>query len=198
MFPVTQVDAQIAPAALRIVIGCDEAGHTYKETLKADLESSSLVSSVIDVGVNQNTDKTAYPHLAVAACQKVLDGEADRALLVCGTGLGVAISANKVPGIRAVTAHDSYSVERAIMSNDAQVLCMGQRVVGVELARRLAKEFDPQSGSADKVNAIKQYEKDLYAKEHGSTATMGAGKVVDVADAVDKEGQHTKEASAKT
>ncbi|CAL8580735.1 hypothetical protein XPA_006455 [Xanthoria parietina] len=192
----------MAPQALRIAIGCDEAGHTYKETLKADLESSSLVSSVIDVGVNENTDKTAYPHLAVAACQKVLDGEADRALLVCGTGLGVAISANKVPGIRAVTAHDSFSVERAIMSNDAQVLCMGQRVVGVELARRLAKEwlgyrFDPQSGSADKVNAIKQYEKDLYAKEHGSTGTMGAGGVVDVADAVDKESQRIKEAAAK-
>lgn len=193
----------MAPGTLRIAIGCDEAGHTYKETLKADLESSSLVSSVIDVGVNENTDKTAYPHLAVAACQKVLDGEADRALLVCGTGLGVAISANKVPGIRAVTAHDSFSVERAIMSNDAQVLCMGQRVVGVELARRLAKEwlgyrFDPQSGSADKVNAIKQYEKDLYAKEHGSTATIGAAKAVDVANDVDKEGQHTKGASAKT
>ncbi|KAL8654809.1 MAG: hypothetical protein Q9226_003292 [Calogaya cf. arnoldii] len=192
----------MAPQPLRIAIGCDEAGHTYKETLKADLESSSLVSSVIDVGVNENTDKTAYPHLAVAACQKVLDGEADRALLVCGTGLGVAISANKVPGIRAVTAHDSFSVERAIMSNDAQVLCMGQRVVGVELARRLVKEwlayrFDPQSGSADKVNAIKQYEKDLYAKEHGSTGITGAGEVVDVADAVGKEAQHVKEESAK-
>ncbi|KAL8669920.1 MAG: hypothetical protein Q9168_005515 [Polycauliona sp. 1 TL-2023] len=192
----------MAPQPLRIAIGCDEAGHTYKETLKADLESSSLVSSVIDVGVNENSDKTAYPHLAVAACQKVIDGEADRALLICGTGLGVAISANKVPGIRAVTAHDSFSVERAIMSNDAQVLCMGQRVVGVELARRLAKEwlgyrFDPQSGSADKVNAINQYEKDLYAKQHGSAGKMGAGDVVDVADAVEKEGQHIREMSAK-
>ncbi|KAL8807785.1 MAG: hypothetical protein Q9200_004525 [Gallowayella weberi] len=192
----------MAPSPLRIAIGCDEAGHTYKETIKSDLESSSLVSSVIDVGVNENTDKTAYPHLAVAACQKVLDGEADRALLVCGTGLGVAISANKVPGIRAVTAHDSFSVERAIMSNDAQVLCMGQRVVGVELARRLAKEwleyrFDPESASADKVKAINQYEKDLYAQQHGTTGAQGAGPVVDVADAVDKESQHVKEMSAK-
>ncbi|KAL8861290.1 MAG: hypothetical protein Q9178_002162 [Gyalolechia marmorata] len=192
----------MAPQPLRIAIGCDEAGHSYKETIKADLESSSLVSSVIDVGVNENTDKTAYPHLAVAACQKVLDGEADRALLVCGTGLGVAISANKVPGIRAVTAHDSFSVERAVMSNDAQVLCMGQRVVGVELARRLAKEwlqyrFDPQSGSADKVKAINQYERELYAKEHGLTGTTGAGQLVDVADAVEEEGQHLKEPSAK-
>ena len=77
--------------------------------------------------------------------------------------MGVAISANKVPGIRAVTAHDSFSVERSVLSNNAQVLCLGQRVVGVELARRLAKEwlgyrFDPASASAAKVNAITGYE----------------------------------------
>lgn len=71
-------------------------------------------------------------------------------VLICGTGLGVAISANKVKGIRAVTAHDSFSVERSILSNDAQVLCLGARVIGIELARRLAKEwlgykFDPVS-----------------------------------------------------
>jgi ribose 5-phosphate isomerase B len=70
--------------------------------------------------------------------------------LICGTGLGVAIAANKVTGIRAVTAHDSFSVERAVLSNDAQVLCLGQRVIGLELARRLVKEwlgyrFDPVS-----------------------------------------------------
>ncbi|KAI4183032.1 MAG: hypothetical protein L6R41_005642 [Letrouitia leprolyta] len=188
----------MAPEPLRIAIGCDEAGHTYKETLKADLESSSLVSTVIDVGVPNLSDQTAYPHLAVAACQKVIDGEADRALLICGTGLGVAISANKVPGIRAVTAHDSFSVERAIMSNDAQVLCMGQRVVGVELARRLAKEwleyrFDPDSGSAEKVKAIKQYEKDLYAKEHGGGGTTGAAPVVDIVDAVSKQSEKLRD-----
>lgn len=78
-------------------------------------------------------------------------------------GLGVAISANKVPGIRAVTAHDGFSVERAILSNNAQVLCMGQRVIGIELARRLAREwlgytFDESSASAQKVKAIHEYE----------------------------------------
>lgn len=62
-------------------------------------------------------------------------------VLICGTGLGVAISANKVNGIRAVTAHDSFSVERSVLSNDAQVLCLGARVIGIELARRLAKEW---------------------------------------------------------
>jgi ribose 5-phosphate isomerase B len=82
---------------------------------------------------------------------------------VCGTGLGVAISANKVPGIRAVTAHDSYSVERSVLSNDAQVLTLGQRVIGLELAKRLVTEwlgyrFDPASASADKVAAIDSYD----------------------------------------
>lgn len=151
-----------APAKLRIVVGCDDAGLTYKETIKADLEKDPRVESVVDVGVNAD-EKTAYPHIAVAAARKVAAGEADRALLICGTGMGVAISANKVPGVRAVTAHDSFSVERAILSNDAQVLCMGQRVIGIELARRLAKEwlgytFDKTSASAAKVDAISQYE----------------------------------------
>lgn len=153
----------MAPQGLRIAIGGDSAGHSYKDTIKADLEKDPRVSKVLDVGVGNDQDSTAYPHVAVDASKLVLSGEADRALLICGTGLGVAISANKVPGIRAVTAHDSFSVERAVMSNDAQVFCMGQRVVGIELARRLAKEwlgytFDPNSASAEKVKAISDYE----------------------------------------
>jgi ribose 5-phosphate isomerase B len=147
---------------LRIVIGGDDAGFDYKEALRRDLEADERVESVVDVGVSKN-ENTDYPHVAVEAARKVASGEADRALLICGTGLGVAISANKVPGIRAVTAHDSYSVERSVLSNNAQVLCMGQRVVGLELARRLAKEwlgytFDTTSASAAKVEAITGYE----------------------------------------
>lgn len=147
---------------LRIVVGCDDAGLEYKQALKADLEADDRVEVVTDVGVG-NDEHTAYPHVAVTAARLVADGKADRALLVCGTGLGVAISANKVPGIRAVTAHDSFSVERSVLSNDAQVLCFGQRVVGLELARRLAKEwlgyhFDAQCASAEKVAAIGEYE----------------------------------------
>lgn len=147
---------------MRIVIGCDDAGFQYKEILKKDLESNSNVVEVIDVGVDQD-GHTAYPRIAIAAAELVRDGKADRALLVCGTGLGVAIAANKVSGIRAVTAHDSFSVERAVLSNDAQVLCFGQRVVGIELARRLAKEwltysFDESSASAEKVAIMDKYE----------------------------------------
>jgi ribose 5-phosphate isomerase B len=150
------------PQGLRVVVGSDDAGYEYKEALKGDLRADDRVAEVTDVGVGTD-ENTAYPHIAVAAARLVAEGKADRALLVCGTGLGVAISANKVPGVRAVTAHDSFSVERSVLSNNAQVLCFGQRVVGLELARRLAREwlsyeFDPESPSADKVHAIDQYE----------------------------------------
>ena len=149
-------------SALRIVVGCDDAGFESKERLKADLEANDLVASVTDVGVNAD-GHTNYPTIAIAAAEMVARGEADRALLICGTGLGVAIAANKVAGVRAVTAHDGFSVERAVLSNNAQVLCMGQRVVGIELARRLAREwltytFDESSASNDKVREISSYE----------------------------------------
>ena len=146
----------------RVVIGSDDAGYEYKEALRADLENDPRVAEVIDVGVDAD-GHTAYPRVAIAAAEKVRDGVADRALLVCGTGLGVAIAANKVPGFRAVTAHDSFSVERSVLSNNAQVLTFGQRVVGLELARRLAKEwlgyeFDQGSPSAEKVAVLTEYE----------------------------------------
>ena len=159
----THHQLRMSPPPLRIAVGCDDAGLSYKTTIASDLESHPLVSKVIDVGVLSSTDKTSYPLAAFAACRHIFSGEADRALLICGTGLGVCISANKVQGIRAVTAHDSFSVEKAITSNNAQVLCMGERVVGLELARRLVKEwltyrFDESSASADKVKVITDYE----------------------------------------
>jgi ribose 5-phosphate isomerase B len=147
---------------LRIVVGSDDAGFEYKEALKRDLSASPLVESVVDVGVGDG-DHQPYPRVAVTAAELIASGHADRALLVCGTGLGVAISANKVPGIRAVTAHDSFSVERSILSNNAQVLTFGQRVIGLELARRLTREwltyrFDESSASADKLQVLASYE----------------------------------------
>ena len=94
--------------------------------------------------------------------RRVARGEADRALLVCGTGIGMAISANKVPGIRAAQCHDTYSAERARKSNDAQVITMGARVIGPELAKTvlqawLASEFEPER-SGPKVARIKAFE----------------------------------------
>ncbi|GAA3604863.1 ribose-5-phosphate isomerase [Agrococcus terreus] len=149
--------------AIRLIIGSDKAGYDYKEILKADLEGHELLESLVDVGVDSADGATSYPKVAIEAAERIARGEADRAILFCGTGLGVAIAANKVSGIRAVTAHDSFSVERSILSNDAQVLCMGQRVVGIELAKRLAKEwltytFDPSSHSQANVDDICAYE----------------------------------------
>jgi ribose 5-phosphate isomerase B len=147
-------------ATLRIVIGADDAGFAYKEALKADLEADGRVTEVVDVGVAADAT-TPYPDVARAAAEMVADGRADRALLVCGTGLALAIAANKVPGVRAVTAHDGFSVERSVLSNNAQVLALGQRVVGLELARRLVREwlgyeFDPGSASAAKVALVER------------------------------------------
>lgn len=158
---------------LRLVVGADDAGYQYKETIKADLLASDLVESVVDVGVDAE-GATPYPTIAVAAAEMIRDGLADRAVLICGTGLGVAIAANKVQGVRAVTAHDSFSVERAVLSNDAQVLAMGQRVIGIELARRLAREwltytFDSNSNSATKVELINTYETTTDDKDHIAT-----------------------------
>jgi ribose 5-phosphate isomerase B len=147
---------------LRIVIGCDDAGYQYKEVLKRDLGEHPRVAKVIDIGVDADSH-TAYPQVAIPAAELIVAGRADRGLLICGTGLGVAIAANKVPGIRAATAHDSYSVERSVLSNNAQILALGQRVIGLEVARRLVREwltydFDESSASGEKVALISAYE----------------------------------------
>jgi len=148
---------------LTIVIGADNAGYPLKQRLKAVLESDERVAEVIDLGVDSPTDSLPYPLIGIKAAQTIRSGGADRALLCCGTGIGVAISANKVQGIRATVAHDSYSVERSVLSNNAQVLCFGARVIAAELAEKLTREwltheFDEESASAAKVALIDEYE----------------------------------------
>ena len=148
---------------LRIVIGSDDAGIRVQGRPEGRPARPTTSWTPSSTSASTPTSDTAYPTVAIAAAEIVAAGKADRALLVCGTGLGVAIAANKVPGIRAVTAHDSFSVERAVLSNNAQVLTFGQRVVGLELARRLAREwltyrFDETSASAEKVQVLMDYE----------------------------------------
>ena len=146
-----------------IALGADNAGADLKNALKAQLEADPRVRDVIDYGVPDAQDTKAYPRVGLDVAQAVARGDARRGLLVCGTGIGMAITANKVPGIRATVAHDSYSVERSVLSNDCQVLTLGARVVGPELAKRLVNEwlgyeFDPSSASAEKVAVITEYE----------------------------------------
>lgn len=159
---------------MRIVVAADIAGYDYKEILKKDLQSDERVDEVIDAGVNAGED-IDYPNVAYEAAQLIAQGKADRGLFVCGTGMGVAMAANKVPGIRASVAHDSFSVERLVLSNNAQVLTFGQRVIGVELARRLAKEwlgytFDPASHSAPKIAALEALGKKATTSSLGSAS----------------------------
>jgi ribose 5-phosphate isomerase B len=147
----------------RIAVGADSAGYEYKEALRKQLQDDPRVDAVVDVGIGSDED-VDYPHIGVAAGRKVADGEVDRALLVCGTGIGVAMAAGTVPGVRASVAHDSFSVERLVKSNNAQVLTFGQRVIGLELAKQLASQwldhvFDPTSASAAKVAALEEYDR---------------------------------------
>ena len=159
-----------------VAIGADNAGADMKNALKAQLEADPRVD-VIDLGVPDASDDRAYPHVGIDVAQAVARGEARRGLLVCGTGIGMAISANKVPGIRATVAHDSYSVERSVLSNDCQVLTLGARVVGLELAKRLVDEwlgyeFDPDSASAAKVAVISEYEERGSDQAHNAESNM--------------------------
>jgi ribose 5-phosphate isomerase B len=145
-----------------IAVGADNAGVELKNQLR-DLLAAEPDIEVVDHGVPDAGDGTAYPHVGLEVAQAVARGEASRGLLVCGTGIGMAIAANKVPGVRATVAHDSYSVERSVLSNDCQVLTLGARVIGPELAKRLVREwlgyaFDPGSSSAAKVAVITDYE----------------------------------------
>jgi len=151
----------------RIVIGADDAGYAYKDMLRRSLEADPRVDDVIDIGVDEE-GRTAYPTVAAEAARLVAADRADRALLVCGTGLGMAIAANKVHGIRAVTAHDAYSVTRSVLSNDAQVLALGARVIGPELAKTLVDtwldlRFDTASPSSAKVELIDVIEREESA-----------------------------------
>ncbi|MEA2531454.1 MAG: ribose 5-phosphate isomerase [Thermomicrobiales bacterium] len=153
-----------------IAVGADNAGAELKNLLKKQLESDPRVAGVSDFGVPDASDSTAYPHVGLSVAEAVARGDARRGLLVCGTGIGMAISANKVPGIRATVAHDSYSVERSVKSNDCQILALGARVIGPELAKKLVDEwldceFDPASPSAEKVAVITEYEHDHAVSE---------------------------------
>lgn len=148
----------------RLAVGSDVAGLEYKELIFADLLEDERVASVKDLGVHAtDPDSESYGQVGIRLAELVAAGEIDRGVLVCGTGIGMAISANKVPGVRATVAHDSFSAERSILSNNCQVLALGQRVIGPELARRLVREwlgyeFDSTSPSNEKVAVITEYE----------------------------------------
>lgn len=123
---------------MKIVVGCDRAAYQLKEYLKAHLEKKG--HEIVDVGV-YNEDPSLYPDTAARLCAKITDKSCERGLLLCGTGIGMAITANKIPGIRAAVAHDLFSLERMILSNNCQVLCMGARIIAPQSAQLLVDRW---------------------------------------------------------
>jgi ribose 5-phosphate isomerase B len=157
-----------------IAIGSDEAGFHLKEELKRYIETEGY--EVIDYGCH-STDPVDYPDVAVEVASAVAAGRHERAVLICGTGIGMAIAANKVPGVYAANAHDPYSAARARMSNNAQVLTLGARVVGTELAKTLVdvwlKAEFAGGGSLRKVQKIQAAERRQQQVPPASGGTPG-------------------------
>jgi ribose 5-phosphate isomerase B len=148
-----------------IALGSDEAGSPLRRRVAALLREDGV--PFVDFGCDDGS--CDYPEVARVVAERVADGTHDRAILTCGTGIGVAIAANKVPGVYAALCHDVYSAERARKSNDAQVLTMGARVVGPEHAAVivrawLASEFEG-GASAPKVAALRALERELLGGE---------------------------------
>ena len=141
---------------MKIAIAGDSAGEGLSKILADHLKGRHEVSEISRTDAGPDA---FYANLSDRVGNAVLKGEYDRAILVCGTGIGVCISANKVPGIRAALTHDTYSAERAALSNNAQIITMGSRVIGPELAKAiadafLAQSFDENGRSAGNVKAI--------------------------------------------
>ncbi|MDR2480455.1 MAG: ribose 5-phosphate isomerase B [Treponema sp.] len=123
-----------------IVIGCDNAAVPMKTMLIKFLEAKSI--TVENMGCDSADDPTNYPTIAKRVCEKIIAGGYEkRGILVCGTGIGMAMSANKFKGIRAAVCHDNFSAERSILSNNSNVICMGERVIGHELAIKIVGEW---------------------------------------------------------
>lgn len=123
---------------MRVAIAADHAGFTLKQELASWLRSSGYELS--DLGTN-STEPVDYPDYAEAVAQALLDGKAERGVLICGSGVGASVAANKVPGIRAGLCHDTYSAHQGVEHDDMNVLVLGARVIGVELAHELVRAF---------------------------------------------------------
>ena len=123
---------------MKIVIGCDHAGYNIKNAVKKHIEEKGY--EVVDVGTN-STDSCHYPVYASAACEKILRGECELGILICGTGIGMSIAANKHKGIRAACCSDVFSARLTREHNDANMLCFGERVVGIGTALDLVDAF---------------------------------------------------------
>ncbi|MBZ9734517.1 RpiB/LacA/LacB family sugar-phosphate isomerase [Mesorhizobium sp. CA18] len=151
---------------MKLAVAGDSAGEGLAKILADYLKDKHEVS---EVSRTEDGPDPFYANLSERVASDLLGGKYDRAILICGTGIGVCISANKVPGIRAALTHDTYSAERAALSNNAQIITMGARVIGPELAKSIAdaflkETFDPKGRSAGNVAAIDQIDAKYNAR----------------------------------
>jgi ribose 5-phosphate isomerase B len=123
---------------MRIVIGSDHAGFELKASVIAEI--AALGHEPVDTGVF-SPEPSDYPDIAEALCTRLIADDAERGVLICGSGVGVSVAANKFPGIRAAICHDTYSAHQGVEHDDMNVLVIGARVVGTELARELVRTY---------------------------------------------------------
>lgn len=124
---------------MRIAIGADHAGFTMKKDLIAHVRK--LGHDDFDVGAHSFEPSDDYPDFAEAVSKAIVEGKADRGVLICGSGVGVSVAANKIPGIRAAVCHDAYSAHQGVEHDNMNVLVLGSRVIGPELARELVRAY---------------------------------------------------------
>jgi len=145
---------------MKVILSADHAGNTIRNEIKDLLEEMGI--EYVDTGV-EDASSVDYPDFALPAAERVAKGEFDRGILICGTGIGMSISANKVPGIRCALVHDVFSAKATRQHNDSNVLAMGERVIGPSLAREIAKvwlETEFEGGRhLRRVDKIRSYEK---------------------------------------
>ncbi len=147
---------------MRIAIGADHAGFTMKEELAAQIRK--LGHDVLDLGAYKADPSDDYPDFAEAVGRAIIDGKAERGVLICGSGVGVSVAANKIPGIRAAVCHDAYSAHQGVEHDNMNVLVLGSRIIGSELARELVRSYlgarfsgeDRHRRRLAKVNGIEQ------------------------------------------
>ncbi|MED4781189.1 ribose 5-phosphate isomerase B [Brevibacillus choshinensis] len=151
---------------MKIAIGCDHNAYRLKESIKQFLAQMNI--DVVDFG-SHTEEAVDYPDVAFQVANEIRSGNFERGILFCGTGIGVAIAAGKVPGIRAALCHDIYSAERARKSNNAQILTMGAQIIGLEHAKKIVDAWihsEFQGGDSER-KVQKIMEQELYYLRNG-------------------------------
>ena len=150
---------------MRIALGCDHGGFPLKQRIVSVIQAAG--HTVVNCGTDSDCS-VDYPDYALRVGQVIVAGEADRGILLCGSGVGISVAANKIPGIRAGVCHDIYSAHQGVEHDDMNVLCLGARIIGEEVAVELVRayinaQFTREERHMRRLNKVLQIEKDAVA-----------------------------------